>query len=78
MMKVMLTCFGNDSNDRECILTSCNSETVTPLPTSPTYQTCSECAVVDKELVAAPGHNSSAHIFSLAYSHIHMVVSNKW
>jgi hypothetical protein len=61
----------------ECILTSCNSETVTPLPTSPTYQTCSECAVVDKELVAAPGHNS-AHIFSLAYSHIHMVVSNKW
>jgi hypothetical protein len=33
--------------------------------------------VVDKELVAAPGHNS-AHRFSLAYSHIHMVVSNKW
>jgi hypothetical protein len=59
-------------------LTSCNSETVTPLlPTSPTYQICSECAVVDKELVAAPGHNS-AHSFSLAYSHIHIVVSNKW
>jgi hypothetical protein len=44
---------------------------------APHIKTCSGCATVDKELVAAPGHNG-AHIFSLAYSHIHMVVSNKW